>query len=533
MRVTATRLRDGSGLSGSTSARAFAVTLAGITLIQVAWAVALPLWRGPDEIEHVKRASGVAMGEILADSVTEVGTVIVDRDVAAAQRDACLALHSDFDPTICDPVTDVPAGTLSNTDETAMRSSAARYNPAWYVLVVPASWLFEGSDAAWGMRAISGIACAIVLTWAVTLHRASGNGRAADTSVMLCVTPAVVFASIVAAPNGLHLASAVLFWVALLASTPSPPRTWALCTGAAMMSLTHALGVFWVICAVLVVVLLRGSKSLTQMKRELLMSPGALAIVLGAHAFTIAWVVIARTNTPTGGDVLADSTKQIPALAHGLVWVMQLVGTMPFRFGLLWPVVYVLWGFAFATFMWRAVTRADARQRLAMATVVTVGSAIPVVATLLTYEDFGYAWQGRYELPLLFALPLLAGGVVSRGTPAEPGLRRAYTLASGLAMGLAAACLALREGVNGGGAVLVFVLSVTGWWLAWGAHSETAGFFLHPATELRSPKSTDAGRPYPRSLVRRAQRVKRRPRSKIPSAWPDRPEKNANGELRP
>lgn len=465
MRVPATEGRDASAPAGSTSARALASIVAGIVVLQLGWAVALPAFRGPDEIEHVKRSSGVAAGEFLAPS----GTVTVEDDVVAAQVDVCLRLHSDFDPTICAPVTGGSDGAQPGASSVPMRSAAARYNPVWYVLVAPASWLLEGSATVWGIRATGALASALLLGWALSLHRPSCASQRSDTAMMLCVTPAVAFASIVAAPNGLHFAASLLFWVALLSADAGRRPTWALCVGGAVMSLTHTLGFFWILCAMVVLVSLRGGAHLRQLGRDLVKSPVALTMLVAAQAFAILWIAISRPNDPTGdGDVLAESTKEIPALAHGLVWVMQLVGTMPFRFGLLWPVVYVLWVLAFAVWWWLSLRRADAHEKRAMVTIVTMAVAIPTVVTLLTFENHGYAWQGRYELPLLFGLPLIAGAV----TTSVPPRRRwssGYILFLGLAMALAALCLALREGSNVVEATAVVALSVTGWWLMWGA----------------------------------------------------------------
>lgn len=471
MRLLAVRGLNVSLVTRSARARTFAALFVGIVLLQIAWAVALPIFRGPDEIEHVKRASGIAMGQILRDSGRGFAVsdrVAVETDVAAAQRDVCLQLHADFDPTICDPVEVAGDRAPADSSSVVMRSAAARYNPAWYLLVAPSSWLLEGPATVLGMRAIGAVSCALVLAWALWLHRLSDIRGHYDVGVMFCMTPAVVFASVVAAPNGLHLASALLFWVALLSPSIGPRKTWGLCVGGALMSLTHTLGLFWILCALIVFVSLRGIQHLRRIGRELSASPAALATLLSAQAFTVGWVVAARTNDPTGsGDVLADSTRTIPALAHGVVWVLQLVGTMPFRFGLLWPQVYALWIFAFAIFLWRAVRLANSKEKMAMTVAVALAVAIPTAVTLLTYEIHGYAWQGRYELPLLFGLPLVAGTITRDAGIGRVRRKAGYVLVTGVAVGLGTLCLALREESGVVAAACAVLLSASGWWLLW------------------------------------------------------------------
>ena len=55
---------------------------------------------------------------------------------------------------------------------------------------------------------------------------------------------------------------------------------------------------------------------------------------------------------------------------------------MPFRFGLLWPVVYALWVLAFASFLWISIREARTRERSAMATVVVLAVAIRLAIDL-------------------------------------------------------------------------------------------------------------------------------------------------------
>lgn len=451
--------------------RAFASILFGVLLLQTAWAVAIPMFRGPDEIEHVKRASSIALGQFLPDSgegPSPVETITVERDIVAAQREICDQLHSEFDPTICVPVETRDADTQVTQTTADMRSAAARYNPAWYVMVAPASWFLEGAAAVKGMRVLGALACALVLSWSIWLYRRVGMHRGTDTGLMFCATPAVTFASALAAPNGLHLAGSLLLWVALLRLTPGPRRTWAMCAGAAIMSLTHTLGIFWIVCAIVIVAVLRGRMYLRMIGLGLLQTRGAFALLVASQMFAVVWILVARTNDPTaGGDVLAESTKSIPAFGHVVVWALQVVGTMPFRFGLLWPVVYALWVFAFASFLWLSIRDARTRERSAMATVVVLAVAIPATVTMLTYRDHGYAWQGRYELPLLFALPLIAGSVFERAGAGRAWLPNAWTFIAGLSVGAATLCLALREGATGPAAIACVVLSALGWWATW------------------------------------------------------------------
>lgn len=443
--------------------RGFACILAGVVLLQLGWAVALPMLRGADELEHVKKASGVSAGAFVSPVVP------VEADIVEAQRTVCLKLYDGLDPAPCEPVEGASTAERRPASTELMQTAAARSNPVWYVVVAPASWILEGAATVWGIRAIGAILCALLIAWAVSLNRERGSDRHLPSGLMLCVTPAVIYASTVAAPNGVHLASGLLLWVALLTADTHRPNAWAICIAGAALSVTHTLGLFWLGCAVVTLALLRGRRHVVRTGRNLATSPVALSILVAAVVFTISWIALARPNDPTrgGGDPLADSTKDIPALVHGLVWVIQLVGTMPYRFDFLWFVVYALWWLAFVVFLALVLRATHVRQRLTMVAVATAAVVLPITVTFLTYDVHGYAWQGRYELPLLYALPLIAADGRRTAGPRDPRWAAAQLALTGLAMGLGAACLALATDRNLTTAACGASLAALGWWMTW------------------------------------------------------------------
>lgn len=443
--------------------KTFMSVLAGVLLLQLGWAIALPMLRGADEIEHVKKASGVSVGTFLSPAVP------VEADIVAVQRDVCHMLYEGFDLAACEPVRDASTGTDERSPTALMQTTAARYNPVWYLVVAPASWVLEGAATVWGIRAIGAIISALLITWAVMLNWERTPDHRSQTGLMLCLTPAVIYSSTVAAPNGVHLASALLLWVAMLTADEHRHHAWAICIAGATLSVTHTLGLFWLTCAVVTLTLLRGRKHVVRLGRNLVSSPAALSILVAAILFIISWVAAARPNDPTrgGGDPLADSTKDIPALAHGFVWVIQLVGTMPYRFDFLWFVIYALWIVAFTSFLARGLRRVGTRARLTMGAITGVAVTIPIAVTVLTYDVHGYAWQGRYGLPLLFALPLIAGGVSQAPSPRDGRWATAQLVATGLAMGLGAMCLAANTGSNATSASCAALLAAFGWWMMW------------------------------------------------------------------
>ena len=140
---------------------------------------------------------------------------------------------------------------------------------------------------------------------------------------------------------------------------------------------------------------------------------------------------------------------------------------MPYRFGLVWPIVYALWIAAVVALVWSARRTRDTRTTLAIAGTLAAATAVPIAVTALTYDRLGFAWQGRYELPLLFAVPLLAAEI-TRGVLPRIGRSADWVVGTaGLALCLSVACLAVREDVPRLLVATAVVAAATGWWGAW------------------------------------------------------------------
>jgi hypothetical protein len=435
----------------------------------------------------------VAGGEFVATAVandTGHTYVSVERDVSSALRSSCVDLHQDLQPESCEAAAD------DGPDRVLMPATTAGYNPAYYLLVAPASWLLEGNGTLWGIRLIGAGVAALLLAWAWRRRAATATTRWQGVGLMLCLTPAVTFASVVGAPNGIHLAAALLLWVGITTRrADTPPAGADRCRGAAIgvaaaaMVLTHALGVFWLACAFVVLWLWQGRAGIRALVRDLRAAPSSALAAVAATAVVAGWALLVRTNDTSIGDPLAASTKEIPAFAHAIVWVFQVVGTMPYRFGLVWPVVYALWIAAVVALVWSALRARDRRATLAVVGALAAACVVPVAVTVLTYDDLGFAWQGRYELPLLFAVPLISAEVTRGVLPRIRHSADAVVGVAGTGLCLAVACLALREQVAPALAALAVLLAAAGWCGSWWA--------LRSRVASMGPPTPGAGRVEP------------------------------------
>ena len=424
----------------------FVACLSALLLLQLAWASALPILRGPDEIEHILRVSGVALGDVLPPDTPPNDPGVLRANAALVQRTAttCTILREDLDPSVCLP-------RALHSDGTVEVPSAATRYLALYHLVVSPPFLIAGDANAWLLRALSGLLCAIVLAWAWTLTTVARKSLWGSAALAVAMTPAVLFATTVVAPSGLHYAGALLFWSGLMAlyrvADPSPTAALSVGVGGALLATTHTTGPLWlvlVLCTWLTAVGWR-------VGCRLLVGQGAAGLVAGALIFvsalsTVIWVLAFASNAPGAGEPFAAETKAIGIFPHTVLWVFQTIGVMPNRFDILWPEVYALWLLPIVLLIvlgWRA---ASGRARAAIGLAMAASVAIPTAATVLTYEAMGVGWQGRYGLPLLFGVVILVGEVLDARRPVLSARRfRVGLMWLAATQYLCLLCLGLRE----------------------------------------------------------------------------------------
>ncbi|MGZ4531473.1 MAG: hypothetical protein ACXV5Q_05520 [Frankiaceae bacterium] len=146
-----------------------ALLVVGLLLTQAAWMLALPAFRGVDEIDHAYRAASLARGEVAPSGIAAKHgrgeLVMVPQDLTRAAGPECRALKYDG-PDNCRPSRPGPHGTVWAA------TSASRYSPAFYWVIGKAAEPFRGTTALVVMRAVAGLLCAAffgLAGWVVTL----------------------------------------------------------------------------------------------------------------------------------------------------------------------------------------------------------------------------------------------------------------------------------------------------------------------------------------------------------------------------
>jgi hypothetical protein len=135
-------------------------------LLQAAWIITIPPFRGADEFDHAFRAAAVAGGEWVGGDPADEGRgwlVEVPASLVQAANGQCEQLTY-VGPQNCSPAETTEDGKV------LVASSAATYHPAFYWLVGTAGLPFEGASSLYAMRVATALLCLVFLSaaaWAI------------------------------------------------------------------------------------------------------------------------------------------------------------------------------------------------------------------------------------------------------------------------------------------------------------------------------------------------------------------------------
>ena len=237
-----------------------ALLVLGALVMQAAWILALPPFRGADEFDHAYRAAvGGARGLIADAGPTEQRRgrlVAAPRDLIDAATPVCESYPYTNDE-LCTPGQAVGDGYFT------VASGAGRYNPLFYGAIGLPSLLFDGAGSLYAMRVAAAVLCSVFLGlagWSLTRW---SRTRWPAVGLVATITPVAVYSTAVAAPNGIEMCAALAVWCALLGltrdhldSATQRALIWAALPGALVLTTVRQLGPVWLLLITATVVLL-------------------------------------------------------------------------------------------------------------------------------------------------------------------------------------------------------------------------------------------------------------------------------------
>ena len=406
--------------------RVFAAAFVGFFLLAAGWAFAAPFDGPPDEFQHVLRAYGVVSGQITprADARITVPQSLVPEHVSDV--DSCFRQILNQTAACAG---DLAAHPGDRTTMVVSGSGAANYNPLYYAIVGLPIKLSPDWTGVLAARLLTGALVAPLLAGAATVALALGRRKTRRTGsfllagVLALTTPVVINLSGAVNPAGLEIAAGVGLWAALLAvidARSDDRRVFALLGfSAILLAVLREAGPVWLAGSLVVAALGLDRDRIRSLFRQRAFWIWT-AVVAAAVAYGVLWILLS-----TQGGIRSTAAGEAPDHRIGHLWLRQFLHGIPYYTnGLVGSTGYgdvvipfpliVAWYVAMGMILVPAVRYCGRRVRLQIA----LGLALPYA--ILMYTDVqarSQGWslsQGRYALPMLVGVPMLAAFHVGR-----------------------------------------------------------------------------------------------------------------------
>jgi Predicted membrane protein (DUF2142) len=395
---------------------------AALALSIGAWSVSTPLGAAPDEPSHMIDAAAVVRGQFDTREVPlYIGLVPVGRISVVHVPDwvantkplaACFEGRPSV-PASCSP----SVGT--DTREVEARSQFSNYPPLYYLVVGVPTLISVGSGALYAMRYTGALLDAALIALGLFLLARYHPRRLTLLGAMIALSPMVLFVSSVVNSSGLETAAAFASWCGGLCvvERADVPRGLAALTSLSLVLLILSRPISPVNAAVIVVVL--GASVGWRRVRVVLGQKSVTPIWLSALiAVALAGLFLVFVGLPS----LLGVPEKPRLSVLGAVWLTLRLSGHRLRqcigdFGWLDTpaplMVIVVWTAVLAGLLVFSLAMSQ-RARRALPLLAVAVLAMPVVFESPQINAVGPYWQGRYWLPLVVGLPLVASSVLRR-----------------------------------------------------------------------------------------------------------------------
>ena len=409
------------------------------------WLLATPIFAAPDEPAHLIHAIGVAHGQWLGHEyhgqrglpplppTFRKATLVVT--APAAYHDDGGILCVAFRPNVSarclalDPLKgNRPAFTYT-----------ARYFPAYYLGVgLVSRFTRPGARQVLLMRLVGALLSAALIASAIVTMLEVMPSLLALTGLAIALTPMAFFVAGTINPNGIEIAAAIGVWVhgAAIAfgglRRIGPRLITRLGVAATILAVSRPTSLLWVAIIGILLLFCIGWRNLKDVARRrsaqvwLAVLGVAVALQLGwaawAHAFDPSNVFNAPGVPASKSQFLRTTIGMSNGLLHQMIGVFGWVDTQAPS------ITYIGWLIALGALAGIAVLVARRRFLWTIGATTVVVAAIPIVVQAAYVHKIGYAWEGRYTLPVAVGIPIVAGLGIGLARLPVIGTRRFATL---------------------------------------------------------------------------------------------------------
>ena len=224
--------------------------------VGAAWALASPIYSGPDEPSHVIHAAAIPRGDLIGTSHKGEPNVDVTAPRIYRQGPECFAFHPQV-PADCFHLADVLSG------DGTLRTYTARYLPPYSTFIGFGSyWIDPGSGQIYLMRLLGAAIVAALLASAVSTVIAVGT-LGFSLGFLFALTPMALYFSGVVNPSTPEIAAGIAVWTHGVALTgagvgddPRVLRRFGI--AACVLCATRPLSPLWLLLALLILAFVAG-----------------------------------------------------------------------------------------------------------------------------------------------------------------------------------------------------------------------------------------------------------------------------------
>jgi len=392
-----------------------ATIFVGILAILLSGAIFLPIASGADEAAHYVYAAAVVRGQ-----AGLLEPTLPTRLANVHQFATCIAFQPDVTAACQGPLR-----IISDADIVS-QTNAGLYNPVFYLWTGLGSLLVPTEYGLYLARALAATVTAVFLAWGLSLLWRKSRTPFPLLAASLFLTPMTLYVGMVLNPSAWEIATLFAATVSgfAVANDSGTPR-WKeehslLLASSCVLVVTRGLSPLFLAATAVALLVVAGVgriRVLVKDRRAWIVAAGIGATT----AFSIGWVLVHGTNY-VGVDKPASFREGLAGIAvfysnyHEQVtqmygnlgwldlrspnilstsWILLVGGVIIFAFGL-------------------------ASRRSRWAIILAFASATLIPGVLSGMQWSGYGWQGRYTMPLVAALVVLAALAIDSGPDRRP-----------------------------------------------------------------------------------------------------------------
>ena len=499
----------------------FAVAFAALVFVTELFSLATPLNGAPDEWAQVIKTAAVVRGQFLGNALPPKKFLPAYREVRVPQAyadvgsDNCVAL-----------MPSIPEGTCKEamgSTRTVSTTTYVSHEPPLYYLLVGWPSLVGTRTSIYWVRFMSVIVNCALLALAVASVCRWSRSMLMIAGTALAITPMSLFLAGAVTPSGLEASSAIAMWVTAAIMVVDYPRRFptgllaAFTTAASTLILVRGDSILWVACCGVVLLPVAWKRlNLRELVADLRVRICG-GVGLAATTLWLVWFVVGKPLTVVPLNVPAPNEARTHIMrsifgSTGVV-IKEMIGLFGYLDTPSPVLTYLVWIALGGSLVTMILLIGKRRLMLSGGIALIISATLPYAMLNVAARSKGVLAQGRYFLPLVVSLPIIAAAASTQvGLPRRAAIRWSLATVALTSLGqVAAAYWGLRRYLVGSQGPLSPTAAVPGVWhpplpawtldagflLGWAVIAVLASLFVYryPVDDRRDAEPTRTDTP--------------------------------------